>query len=111
MVNSRARGSLMARTPSMQTTISMPHIAASNQRGIERRTDGTNVAATMPMHSAIENCNPVGAPTPTTTHLSRGVLIGDSYVHNRPLVRCISGWDADPLSVQASFLGFLWQYF
>src|SRR3984893_11092960 len=105
MVNSRARGSLMARTPSMQTTISAAHIAASNQRGIERRTDGANVAATMPMHSAIENCSPVGAPTPTTTRSRHRVLVRGPYVHNRDPARCMYGQDADPLSVQASFWG------
>src|ERR1700693_5793470 len=91
VVSSRARGSLMDMTPSTQTTISAAHIAASNQRGIERRTEGANVAATMPMHAAIENCSPVGAPTPTATRSRRRVLVGGSYVHNRDLARCMYG--------------------
>jgi hypothetical protein len=97
----------MLATPSQQTKINATHNAISNHRGITRRTLGANVAATIAVQRAMENCSPSGVPTPNKRARRHKYWIA-TIAASRVVV---SGKDADPLSVQASFLGVLWRYF
>src|SRR5487761_1171145 len=101
LVSSRACGSLMPAIPSQETMINATHNAISNQRGTKRLIVGTKVAATSPAQSAMENCTPSDVPTPNKRARRHKYWIARTEA-SRVVV---SGKDADPLSVQASFWG------
>jgi hypothetical protein len=84
----------MLAIPSQQTNISATQIAISNHLGIDLRTDGAKVAATIPAHRAIANCSPSGAPIAYKTRPAAQVLaalLSTANRHNRSPVRC-SEW-------------------
>jgi hypothetical protein len=73
-VSSRACGALTLITPRRQEAINATHIETSTHRGIALRTGGANVAVTMPVNKAIENCRKSGTPMHNKTRNNRQVL-------------------------------------
>src|SRR5437588_10790182 len=63
-LSSRAFGSVMLVTPMRHTVTSAIHRITSTGLGIDLLTDGTNVAATIPVKRAIENYSKSGTSTP-----------------------------------------------
>src|SRR4029077_17998441 len=122
-LSSRAFGSLMLATPSTQTVTNATQRKISTGLGSERLTEGTRVAATIPVKRAMESCSSSGASTLRRTR-PRGRVLADGLGHasfkegahtgarrlvsiRRPML-CLDGADADPLGVRSAiFMGVL----
>src|SRR5919108_1098124 len=106
----------MLMTPTRQTVTSATHRMTSTGLGIDLLTGGTNVAATMPVKSAIENCSSSGSSTPKERapggeywpprRASRSLMHVYRHVHIWCPTRCLGGVDADPLGVHALASGY-----
>src|SRR2546423_10149101 len=100
-LSSRAFGSVMLVTPMRHTVTSAIHRITSTGLGIDLLTGGTNVAATIPVKRAIENCSRSGTSTPKerASHHEywrrrgrRSVLNQSEAACSHFLRRALSGW-------------------